>query len=395
MSKHSIFWGNATGKLGNMVLSTVRGQEVQKAYQPTVLNPKSSTQMAQRARFSNMVKFYKRAVANFFTFAYEDKKQTESYYNAFMRHNTSNAALLTKEQVKGYYPALGYDIMLSQGSLNPAVINNLHSSDIPTLELPSLVEGTADTTVGAVAKALIADYGLSAGDIFTIVIVSSSVTSLSSSPTAKPTWYLAQFVLDTTRADKMTDVIPYLVPMDGELALDNAKRSNMVAYSVIFSSKTAGQGLKVSDGYLYGNETAVNVYNQSLTDDWRKTVLKSWGASGTAVLEGSYAGYSTGEIQGQDTSEATISAATPSTISAAGSTSIAITGANLDKLSVSSFSKSNNNIVLSSYNATSAEAATLKVNIASGTSVSGTISYNGTTIVTINYTYEEDGGFQG
>lgn len=396
MSKYSIFWGKATGKLGNMVLSTVRGQEIQKAYQPTVLNPKSAGQMAQRARFSNMVKFYKRAVSNFFMFAYEDKSQTESYYNAFMRHNTNNGALLTKEQVKGVFPALGYDVMLSQGSLNPAVINNLHTSNIPTLQLASLTNGSADSTIADVSKAMYADYGLSAGDIVTLVIVSDNVTSLTATPSEKPTWYIAQFELDGTNTAKLAEKIPYMVPMAGAIALDSEQRTNMAGYSIIFSSKTAGQTLRVSDSYLYGNKIAVDMYNASLTDEWRKQVLKSWGAGGTAVLEGSYLGYSTGSVSGGDASEATITEATPSTITSAGNTAIAITGTNLTKLSVSSFAKTNSNITLVSYVAGSETAATLNVSIASGASVSGNITYNGTTIASVNYTYESgDTGFQG
>lgn len=76
--------------------------------------------MLQRAKFANAVKFYKKAVQNFFKFAFEDKKKSESDYNAFMRHNVMNSTLLMKGNVDdAYFPALGR-WQMSSGSLpNP------------------------------------------------------------------------------------------------------------------------------------------------------------------------------------------------------------------------------------------------------------------------------------
>lgn len=61
MSKGSLFFGNASGKLGQVVLSTLKGQQIARAWQPKVANPKTSQQQLQRAKFANAVKFFKRA----------------------------------------------------------------------------------------------------------------------------------------------------------------------------------------------------------------------------------------------------------------------------------------------------------------------------------------------
>ena len=87
MSKGNMFINKAAGKVGNLVLYTRSGEQVMRAYQNKVKNPRTLEQVMQRAKFANAVKFYKRAVKNFFPLAFEDQKQNESAFNAFMRHN--------------------------------------------------------------------------------------------------------------------------------------------------------------------------------------------------------------------------------------------------------------------------------------------------------------------
>lgn len=131
MAKGNMFIGNGSGKVGNLVVSTRAGEQITRVYQPRVANPKSYQQMLQRAKFANAVKFYKKAVQNFFKFAFEDKKKSESDYNAFMRHNVMNSTLLSKENVDdSYFPALGR-WQMSSGSLpNPFGIEKVKLQDL-------------------------------------------------------------------------------------------------------------------------------------------------------------------------------------------------------------------------------------------------------------------------
>ena len=78
MSKGSSYWGTARGKIGNTVVSVVRGQRIERAYQPSVNNPRTPNQMIQRAKFFSAVEFYKEANKAFFKMAFEDKSQSES-----------------------------------------------------------------------------------------------------------------------------------------------------------------------------------------------------------------------------------------------------------------------------------------------------------------------------
>lgn len=288
MSKGNLFWNLGRGKVGSLVLSINKGQVVTRQYQPNVANPRSNAQMLQRARFASCVNFYKRATENFFKFAYEDRKPTESDYNAFMRHNTSKTvAPLTREQVKGNFPAIASSWLLSAGTLaSPSVLDT--RTDMPYLSLPSLSEATA--TIGNVSAALIRDYGLVSGDIITIVHVSSQVRSLESPIPEKPSvWDIVQFNVNPSSSEPLRNISARLSVTVGKgLMLENQGHLNAVSYGVIFSRKERAQALKVSTSELLPNAVAYDMYVASQSVDWQGKVLSTWGASGTAVLEGAY-----------------------------------------------------------------------------------------------------------
>lgn len=288
MSKGNPFWNLSRGKVGSLVMSINKGQVVTRQYQPNVANPRSNAQMLQRARFASCVNFYKRATANFFKFAYEDKKPTESDYNAFMRHNTSSiVAPLTREQVKGTYPAIASSWLLSAGSLaTPSVLDV--RSDMPYLALPSLSDAVA--TVGNLSTALMRDYSLVVGDIVTIVRVSADVSSLDAPNPDKPSdWQIVQFVIDPASTDNLASVSARLSLSVGKgLVLDSQSNANAVYYGVIYSRKERAQSLKVSTSELLPNAVAYNIYVAAQSGLWQRKVLSTWGASGTAVLEGAY-----------------------------------------------------------------------------------------------------------
>lgn len=288
MSKGNLFWNLGRGKVGSLVMSINKGQVVTRQYQPNVANPRSNAQMLQRARFASCVNFYKRATANFFKFAYEDKKPTESDYNAFMRHNTSAiVAPLTREQVKGTYPAIASSWLLSAGSLaTPSVLDV--RTDMPYLALPSLSDAVA--TVGNLSTALMRDYSLVVGDIVTFVRVSADVSSLDAPNPDKPSdWQIVQFIIDPSATDSLASISARLSLSVGKgLVLDSQSNHNAVYYGVIFSRKERAQSLKVSTSELLPNAVAYNIYVAAQSGLWQRKVLSTWGASGTAVLEGAY-----------------------------------------------------------------------------------------------------------
>lgn len=313
MSKGSMYWGNATGKLGQTVLSTINGQQITRAYQPNVKNPRSNQQQHQRSKFATSVKFYKHAAANFFPFAYEDKKKTESYYNAFMRHNTNVSMLTTREAyVNNNYPALGNEYMLTSGSLPPIKVSR------PTAKLTgaevkdnmnwivSLPFKPSGQTWGAFSSLMI-NQGYLDGDVITFVLVTSYLSVITDEPVNSTRWSLAQAILDSSSTETSTssNVWNYRNDPDNNIniaanAYENALKfgsytseegtTECAAGFAAIISRTTSSGVKVCDSYLLNNVTANEIYQASLQKSFINSALASWGRElSDAILKGALA----------------------------------------------------------------------------------------------------------
>lgn len=252
MAKGNMLLGYARGAVGNLVFSRVKGNEVTKARNRQPANPKTSKQVYQRAKFLNAVNFYKRGVQNLFKFAYEDKTQQESDFNAFMRHNVSRAIPVGKgSSTESLYPAVS-NWITSVGSLNgpQAVIGlqgqvatsgevaagrtyavgdyNVSPSNVESAEIlledningaVELQLGGTPTTFGDVCSLLKAQYpDLQEGDIVTITMIHQIIQGIGAPrllyPSAygteglvsAPAWKFAQFIIDSTSTTPVADM---------------------------------------------------------------------------------------------------------------------------------------------------------------------------------------------
>ena len=305
MAKGNMFIGNGSGKVGNLVVATRAGEQITRVYQPRVANPKSYQQMLQRAKFANAVKFYKKAVQNFFKFAFEDKKKSESDYNAFMRHNIMNSTLLIKGNVDdAYFPALGRWVM-SSGSLPNAF-------DIKSIEDDIVFVNNgikANDTIGGISSVLIGQ-GFHTGDIVTFVLITSPVTyldfdltNLYDSGLTQPQWLIAQFAIDAkdtrdiSQANYLGSRIDGLGNFEGNslfvgddalIHWDGDFKDKMAATCCIVTRNT-GSGVMATNTTLFGNA----IFDQMLSDaegtNYENEVLVSWGAREGAILKGSIA----------------------------------------------------------------------------------------------------------
>lgn len=299
MSKGSLFWSKARGKLGDVVLSQLKGVQIARAYQPQVANPRSTAQTDQRILFSNAVKFYKHATQNLFKFAYEDKRSNESYYNAFMRKNAKVSMLPTRAQyLNPNYPAIGNQYLMSQGSLPPLPYKYDESGGEFQLVLGNVTSAAEDMTVGEVSTALISSNYVQSGDIVTIVAIFASISSIDDEGASAPSWNIVQFIADTTNT---TDFTLYLSEQAHDLNVLAKKNSTGVGtisvddagapagFAMIVSRVVTGQQLLVSDAYLINSKLANDIYQKSLQADYRTVALNSWGRKTEAILQGSIA----------------------------------------------------------------------------------------------------------
>ena len=301
MSKGSLFFGNASGKLGQVVLSTLKGQQIARAWQPKVANPKTSQQQLQRAKFANAVKFFRRAQQNLFKFAFEDKRKNESDYNAFMRHNVISSAVLDRSVYDNFnYPAFANDWLLSYGSLGEISPDN-EPSDKEIVQLMTLPLGTGEIenlTIASASKAFVDNYKAINGDYVTLVGVKSSVNSITADPAEAPEWHIVQFVVDTANTGKLVE---YLENQDEEASTffdkDGKEPANVIfaydnyacSWLGIILSRVTANGVKVSTSYLMPNYYAYEIFQNSLALPYRQSALNSWGRSSEPILKGGIA----------------------------------------------------------------------------------------------------------
>ena len=301
MSKGSLFFGHASGKLGQVVLSTVKGQQIARAWQPKIANPKTSQQQLQRAKFANAVKFFRRAQQNLFKFAFEDKRKNESDYNAFMRHNVVSSAVLDRSVYDNFnYPAFADNWLLTYGSLGEINADN-EQSDKRVVQLLNLSLGTgeiANLTIASASKAFVDNYKAINGDYVTIVGVFSKVKSLTDDPKIAPDWHIVQFVVDTTNTGKLVENLQKQDIGAEEFFAKDGKDPANIIFSVsnegctwlgIILSRVTANGVKVSTSNLMANYYAYEIYQNSLALPYRQSALNSWGRSSEPILKGGIA----------------------------------------------------------------------------------------------------------
>lgn len=407
-----MFVGSAKGRVGNLVLYTRKGSQITRAYQSTVKNPKTSGQMLQRAKFANAVKFYQKAVQHFFKFAYQDQKQTETAFNAFMRHNVDRACLLRMDEVNDtYFPAFGRWIM-SQGSLAAPMVPKF--SDDKAMFANTGIKGT-EKTVADLSSILIGQ-GYHVGDIITFVCISSLVTSVDfdlsnyydSGNLVQPQWDIRQLIVSTSDQTAISD-IPSLGPSVGVLsavngglqfAFNNPQYSNAAA--VIATRKGSGVTY-ASNAELVPNSVTLAMINATTTTAWIAEVTASWQSQGDAILQGSVAkgtgtraeggsgtGTPGGSSTGGTTAESKINTinggSQPVQIDDSGTTAVTIVG---NKLSSVAPTATGHGISVDSFSVNpTATSATFNIVIANEYDP-GSVSYMGKTVAIITNDEQE------
>lgn len=307
MSKGSSYWGTATGKIGNTVVRVRKGVRVESAYQPNVSNPRSGGQVVQRGKFADAVGFYKRAMANFFKMAFEDKKTNETDFNAFMRHNVRRAYVYSRQMVTGGQGALPYigKWLMSYGSLpNPVLISD--TAGIKPDFLPPSVN--AESTMGFLFSYLITAGLAQEGDILTVVRILSSADGAGSdeytdeaigllpgftySGTLEagypPIWSVDQYVINPSSTEPLqqrwlTTISenPVLINFSD---MGNASIPSARAAAVIITRKTAN-GLLCSTTPLVWDKTAETMMTTMATEDWLQGQRKAWNSQ-NVILAG-------------------------------------------------------------------------------------------------------------
>ena len=309
MSKGSSYWGTATGKIGNTVVRVRKGVRVESMYQPNVSNPRSEGQVYQRGKFQDAVGFYKRAMANFFKLAYEDKKPNETDFNAFMRYNTNKGRVYSKQMISLASPAIPYmgDWLMSVGSLPSVDVVR----DADDLVLPLTVDSfSADTsTMGTFFTALLAAHPtLQNGDIVTIVRIVTggdlaSPDDLEDKTVGNipcilidpgydepPLWLVDQYVINTSSTELIKNQPWYNSYAAGKFkfnlgVINGLDYTNVACAAAVIISRKTASGLLTSTTTLVWNAHGKTMLDDMLTVNWLQGQRKAWGSS-NVILAG-------------------------------------------------------------------------------------------------------------
>ena len=116
MSKRSLFWGQASGKLGEAVYYRAGGEQRTRTWVPKIKNPKTRAQAMQRCLFMNMVATF-RALKPFIQTGFISRKSNQSAFNAFVKDNFGRNNWVADKSMIEAAEFAGYGFSLANGSL--------------------------------------------------------------------------------------------------------------------------------------------------------------------------------------------------------------------------------------------------------------------------------------
>lgn len=297
MAKHNMLLGYARGSVGDVTFSRVKGQQVARARNRQPNNPRTKSQMSQRTIFVSAVEFFRRGAQNLFQFAFENKKPTQSDYNAFMSENAKKGIFLMKDQVNNANVPMIGNFTMSKGTLTRD-----GRADGAQIELgnPSAEVSVSVNTIAELTAAM-KKFGYADGDIITFVIIDAGdFTPSAVAPvvagTDAPKWIIDQITLDSTNnapvpapfyitATALTEggEVAYITIVD-EKEGDVAQK---VYAKCIIVSRKESDGLKVTNSVLVGSTKWNQAIQYGQADAWKDAVLADWKSADEAILEGS------------------------------------------------------------------------------------------------------------
>lgn len=302
MAKGNIILGYLRGSIGDITFFRAKGQQLSRARNRAPANPRTVGQMDQRAKMACAVKFFSQVGANFFKYAFEGKKETESYFNAFVKNNIQTGGYIGKQASRVYdFPALGA-WQISSGTL-PEVAAFFPQTANGVIYNVGTVSPTPIETVSGLTSALINSDSSRwrEGDILTLLCYCA--TNYATLPTIytdlgnRALTALWQIRLSTTNTDALPSVeFPALdMTFDCELDSDGLKfygssgseyTNNLYCFALIHSRNTPN-GLKVSSSYLIAPQAPdLLAAVTSSTGNYYSAVIADWQATEEAILQG-------------------------------------------------------------------------------------------------------------
>lgn len=276
-------------KLGGVVLYQMNGQTLARELAPSISNPRTSSQMRQRVKLSNLVAFYK-ANKVWMKHAFEDKAERESDYNAFVASNIgNNLVALTKSEAASGAAVVG-PYQITRGSIL-SVEHTLSGSTIKTNINLGNYQVTAASTIGELSTAILNNnLTLSEGMQLSLIVNQQQSGSASQQPYIVCRVY--EFLLSRSSTEPLTNYFPESVTSVAAGTGNYALALNTTTYSeggaAFILSHSIGGVTRVSSQrlQLFGSQT---VYNSHTTAAAMQAAIESYGIGTDVFLDTSNA----------------------------------------------------------------------------------------------------------
>lgn len=310
MSKGNMLLGYAHGKVGSLVFTRRKGEQITRARNFHPSNPRSPRQISQRMKIYAPVQFYKSSIASQFKFAFEDQRVNETPFNAFMRHNLVLSPYVSKT-LAGEYAPVPFPAVLSAGSapsvaISIANINTVSQSGQPTNWIVGInfssVGNLDQHTVAEVSEKLMQLYPeLQQGDMLTFVTVRAGGLSIENGDVlynGVDTFHFSykQFIIDTSDSTDVEnlgfavgwDDVPgdsgpnYMGYVGGDAPFN---QETFLQAGTIIVSRRVGDNVVASNSKLQLNEQAHEVYNTMRTNAYRDKAALTYNVGSEALLD--------------------------------------------------------------------------------------------------------------
>ena len=327
MAKGNFLLHGSRGKIGNIVTAKLKGQTIIREYNDAPANPKSPAQMEQRIKFATVGKFFSRAQQNLVKFAFENKAQNQSDYNAFVSENlkAGNFVYLTPDALNDPFMPIVAPWILTKGSITrdydyrDGVLDANVISAVDGVDIVALPFNVGDADGDALTNwndFMAANPSMQIGDIVTLVVINTDAQWDGATVypgSYQPIYCIRQFEIGADLQG--ANVMDYLAACGFEshdagdfnfgssepdlaLALNvttasgkefqfgTAETGACTACALIISRNTPN-GVKVSNSSLVLSEAAANANSYLNSDEVKEAALTAWGASEDAILQGS------------------------------------------------------------------------------------------------------------
>lgn len=302
MAKGNIILGYLRGSIGDITFFRAKGQQLSRARNRAPANPRTVGQMDQRAKMACAVKFFTQVGSNFFKYAFEGKKEQESYFNAFVKNNIYTGGYIGKQASRVFdFPALGA-WQISSGTL-PEITAPFPQSVNGVAFNVGTTSGTAITTVSALTTALIGSDSSRwlEGDILTCLCYCA--TNYANLPTIytdqgnRALTAVWQIRLSTTNTDTLPSLEFPTLEMTFDCQLDinglsfvgssgSEYSTNLYCFGLIHSRNTE-KGLRVSSSTIVAPQAPelLSVVSAG-SGNYYNAVIADWQATEEAILQG-------------------------------------------------------------------------------------------------------------